>query len=88
MLILTGVNGSAARVYDTDDGTNEMTDFLSLVARLKQGMNLKIYGLSLYDSKRMYPPDSKINPQLGIVVIPSEATQAYRDFVNGKRTGR
>lgn len=77
MLILTGVNGNKARVYDSDDNTNEITDFYTLVTRLrKHESKLRIYGLRLYNPSELYPTDARSIPQLGVVIIPSEAHEA------------
>lgn len=81
MLILTGVSftNDKVRVFDTDDGAHEEVSFSALVRRM-DNVGEHIYGLRPFNAKEMYPPDAKPIPQLGVVVVPSEAQKAMHKY--------
>ena len=81
MYVLTGIygNGKMARVWDSNDGSTDEIDFITL-AREVTTKGTKVYGIQKYDPNAIYPPDHNIQQALGIVIIPSEAQTAIQDF--------
>lgn len=79
MLILTAINPVTGdiRVYDTDDGTNEVSNLVYVYNSLYKGQ-IKIKGLEIYDMNKVYPLDARLISKFGVVVLPAEAKRALK----------
>lgn len=75
MYILTGVNKTSGqvRIYDTEDGSNEVGSIEQIVGNLQANGGLSIRGIRFYDQDAIYPPDAWEWTEYGAVIIPSEA---------------
>ena len=84
MYVLTGIhgNGAQARIWDSEDGSTEDVDFITLAKQVTE-KGVKVQGIRMYQADTVYPPDSQTIPTLGIVVVPSEAQTALAGY--GKR---
>lgn len=80
MLILTSINPAtgAIKVFDTDDGTNELSH-ISLVYNALCNGNITIKGLRVFQQGVTYPLDARCLMPFNVVVLPSEAESALRN---------
>lgn len=79
MLILTAINPATGdiRVYDTDDGTNEVSHISIVYSALYNG-EIKIKGLRLFEPGMTYPLDARCLMNFNVVVLPREAESAMK----------
>ncbi len=78
MYILKGLNGRYAELYDTNTNKSRVESFQTIKRVLSQYKSVQIVGLQVYDTEEIYPIDSRIIDELGLVILPDEAIVAMR----------